>query len=79
MGRLQHLAINEEGFIFDPLTGESFTTNKTGVFILKRLQEGKSEEQILKELMEEFDVSKETAERDLIDFIQKLKSFNLLQ
>jgi PqqD family protein of HPr-rel-A system len=78
MSRLQHLAINEEGFIFDPLTGESFTTNKTGVFILKRLQEGKSEDKILEELVEEFDVSREVAERDLIDFIQKLRSFNLI-
>jgi len=78
MNRLQHLAINEEGFVFDPLTGESFTTNKTGVFILKRLQEGKSEERILKDVLEEFNVSKEEAERDLVDFIQKLKSLNLI-
>jgi PqqD family protein of HPr-rel-A system len=78
MSRLQHLAINEEGFVFDPLTGESFTTNRTGVFILKRLQEGKSTEKILEELVEEFDVSKEEAERDLIDFIQKLRSLSLM-
>jgi len=77
MERLKHLAINEEGFVFDPITGESFTTNQTGAFILKRLQEGKPEEKILQELLEEFDVSRDVAERDLLDFIQKLKGLNL--
>jgi len=78
VNRLKYLAINEEGFVFDPTTGESFTANQTGVFILKRLQEGKSEDQILDELLKEFDVSREQAERDLVDFIQKLKGLNLL-
>ncbi len=78
MGRLNQLAINDEGFIFDPLTGESFTVNRTGLFIIKKLKENKSEEEILEDMLNEFNVSKETAEKDLIDFIQKLKSYGLV-
>ena len=78
MNRLNQLAINDEGFIFDPLTGESFTVNSTGLFILRKLKEDKSEEEILKGLLDEFNVSKEVAERDLIDFLEKLKSYKII-
>ncbi|MBK3333287.1 HPr-rel-A system PqqD family peptide chaperone [Persephonella atlantica] len=78
MNRIKQLAINEEGFVFDPLTGDSFTVNQTGLFILQKLKEGKETEQIVKELTEEFEVSQEEAERDLIDFVEKLRSYRLL-
>ncbi|NPA17000.1 MAG: HPr-rel-A system PqqD family peptide chaperone [Aquificae bacterium] len=78
MDRLSQLAINDEGFVFDPLTGESFTVNQTGLFILKELKEGKSQEEIVQDLVENFEVSKEEAERDLVDFIEKLRSYRLI-
>ncbi len=78
MNRLDQLAINDEGFIFDPLTGESFTVNRIGLFIINRLKEGKKEEEILQGLLDEFNVSKEVAERDLIDFLEKLKSYRII-
>ncbi|RUM57951.1 MAG: PqqD family protein [Persephonella sp.] len=78
MNRLHQLAVNDEGFIFDPLTGESFTVNRTGLFIINRLKEGKKEEEILQGLLDEFNVSKEVAERDLIDFLEKLKSYRII-
>ena len=78
MERVKQLAINDEGFVFDPLTGDSFTVNQTGLFILKKLKEGKKGEEILQEMVEEFEVSPEEAERDLIDFIEKLRSYRLL-
>ncbi len=78
MNRLSQLAINDEGFVFDPTTGTSFTTNQTGLFILKELKEGKSPEEIVDLLTEEFKVDRKTAEIDLLEFIEKLRSYNLL-
>ena len=78
MNRLSQLAVNEEGFVFDPLTGETFTVNQTGLLILKDLKEGKSQEEIIKDITENFEVSQEEAERDLIDFIEKLRSYRLI-
>jgi len=78
MNRLKRLAINEEGFVFDPSTGESFTTNKTGLFILNMLKEGKSKEEIVEAIVSEYSVDKETAERDVIDFLERLRSYHLL-
>lgn len=75
--RLKHLAINEEGFIFDPVTGESFTVNETGIAGLKGLKQGKSVEEIAALLTEEFEVTPEEAEYDLNDFIDQLQTYNL--
>ena len=79
MGKLQKLAISDEGFIFDPETGSSFTVNQTGLFILKLLKEGKSQEEIVEVLTQEFDVSREEAARDLIDFLEQLRLNGLLR
>ena len=78
MGNLTQLAINDEGFIFNPLTGESWTTNQTGLFILKNLKEGKSQEEIAQLLSQEFYIDIETAQRDLIDFLDKIRSYKLI-
>ena len=78
MGNLSQLAINDEGFIFNPLTGESWTVNQTGLFILKNLKEGKSQEEIAQLLSQEFDIDIETAQRDLIDFLDKMRSYKLI-
>lgn len=79
MGKLERLAINDEGFIFDPETGNSYTVNKTGLFIIKLLKEGKTEEEIVKALTERFEVSEDEAKRDLIDFIEQLRINGLLE
>ncbi len=75
--KISRLAINDEGFIFDPETGNSYTVNETGLFILKRLKEGKTPEEIASELSENYDVATEEALRDVLDFLEKLKSFGL--
>ena len=79
MNKLNHLAVSEEGFIFDPETGNSYTVNQTGLFILELLKEGKSQDEIVDALTEEFEVSPEEAQRDLIDFLEQLRLFGLLE
>ncbi len=78
MDSLRHLAISEEGFIFDPLTGNSFTTNKTGLFILSKLREGKSEAEILSDMRERFEAPEEEMEKDVTDFIEQLRFHGLM-
>jgi PqqD family protein of HPr-rel-A system len=79
MSRLSRLAINDEGFIFDPETGNSFTVNGTGLFVIKLLKEGKGEEEIISALTQEYDVSEEEARRDLLDFVEQLRVFGILE
>jgi len=77
--KLNRVALNDEGFIFDPETGNSYTVNKTGLFVIKLLKEGKSEEEIIKALTEHFEVSEDEAKRDLLDFIEQLRINGLLE
>ncbi len=78
MKLLQDLAISDTGFIFNPLTGESFSVNETGLFIIQQIKQGLDFQQILQNLINEFDVEPIEAEKDLQDFIEMLKMKNLL-
>jgi PqqD family protein of HPr-rel-A system len=78
MSRLNQLAINDEGFVFDPSTGESFTLNPTGLAILKAMKEQKTSREIAEELQEHFESPPEDIERDVIDFIAHLRTYHLI-
>lgn len=73
MSKLNSLAISDNGFIFKPSTGESFTTNEMGLFIIQLLKENKSGEEIINAIMEEFEVDSVTAGRDLYEYLDFLK------
>lgn len=73
-----NLAISENGFLFLPSTGDSFTLNQTGIFIINLLKQGKETEAIITELMDQHDVDKQQAERDFDDFINQLKQYKLV-
>lgn len=77
MNKLAGLALNEEGFVFDPTTGNSFTTNGIGLSIIHHLKDGKDSEQVLHALLEEFSIDQDTAQRDLIDFLAQLRMYNI--
>ncbi|MBA2847926.1 PqqD family protein [Thermosulfuriphilus ammonigenes] len=78
MDKLSRLAINDEGFIFDPATGNSFTTNRVGLWIIQQLKDGKDTEQILQSLLDKFVVEPEVAQRDLMDFLAQLRVYHLI-
>jgi len=72
------LAISETGFLFLSSTGETFTVNELGKRILKSLQEGLSQETIVRVITEEFDVDLADAQRDFLDFVGLLKNLRLV-
>ena len=75
----KNIAISENGFIFNPLTGDSFSVNETGLFILQKLKEGESKETIMKTLQDEFELDANSAEIDLNDFLSMLRSYQLTE
>jgi hypothetical protein len=78
MQRLRSLALNPDGFAFDPTTGESFTLNATGLAVVEGLREGLTPEQVTARLVERFEVSPLDASRDVDDFLDHLRSFRLV-
>ncbi len=78
MEKLQRLAISDEGFIFDPTTGNSFTTNKVGLWIMGQLKEDREISEILEDMVEQFETNQEEAQKDLMDFMEQLRACRLL-
>jgi len=77
MSRLSALAVNDEGFVFDPTTGDSFLANRCGLLILRVLGEGKDDKDAVRALTDEYDVTSEEAERDVADFREQLKAVGI--
>ncbi len=78
MHKLSHLALNEEGFVFNPLTGDSFQASETGLHILKAFRDGASNGETARRLVAEYAVTEEEALRDVADFRSVLKSLGLV-
>lgn len=71
------IAISENGYVFNPETGESFTINPVGHIILDMLSEGKSYEEIRGDIMSRYDVDDATFEKDFQDFTNVLKQYQI--
>ena len=76
--KLAPMVINDEGFMFDPTTGDSFVVNHSAIAILQGLQDGRSDAEIAQMLVDRYDVSLESAIRDLTEFMSRLNSQQLL-
>ncbi len=74
----KNIAVSNTGFLFNPMTGDSFSVNPIGQEIIRYFQEGKSEEEILKNIMEQYRVDESTAEKDLLDFKKMLLYYKLI-
>jgi PqqD family protein of HPr-rel-A system len=77
MNRFAQLALSEEGFVFDPMSGQSYQVNPIGILILKELRAKKDVSDIVSTLTTEFEVSTEEAEQDVSDFIERLKRYGI--
>ena len=70
---LERLAISESGFVFDPVSGHSFTVNETGLEILRSLQQDRHLDALQEHLSVEYDVDRVTLDRDLLEFLGSLR------
>jgi len=74
----KNIAISETGFVFNPLTGDSFSTNPVGQEILRKLQNGSNREKLANHIVDLFSVDKGIIEKDINDFLMMLKSYQIL-
>ncbi len=74
----KNIATNELGYVFNPATGDSFNTNPIAASVLRYMREGKSLSEIKKIILATYEVEPDMIEKDLDDFLQSLKEFNLL-
>ncbi|MBD2041465.1 PqqD family peptide modification chaperone [Microcoleus sp. FACHB-672] len=77
MTHTQLLDVTEDGFAFDPRTGESYTLNPCEWLVLQRLQLGENQNQVADFLSEKFGIPQSAAQRDVADFFGQLNLFGL--
>lgn len=70
---LERLAVSESGFVFDPVSGHSFTVNETGLEILRGLLANRSLAPLRERLAATYEVDAATLERDLLEFLGSLR------
>ena len=78
MNKLAKLAVSDEGFVFDPTTGDTYLMNRVGTAILRGLQHGRNEDEVVQDIVQEFDCAEEVVTRDVADFTDRLRTIHLL-
>ncbi len=72
---VKRLALSESGFVFDPVSGQSFSVNETGLAMLRLAQVEDDMTKLLGKLAQQFDATAEEIKRDALDFADRLKDF----
>lgn len=73
-----NIATSENGFIFNPTTGDSFTSNRIAAEILAYMKLAETEQEIKKRILDKYEVETNQLERDWDDYMLQLKEANLL-
>lgn len=75
----KNIAISESGFVFNPSTGDSFSTNPIGLEIIKLLKEGKTRDDIKSVILKTYATEESTFEKDFYDFLIMLQNIKILE
>ncbi len=75
----KNIATSDTGFIFNPGSGDSFSSNSIGSEILSFFKEDKSQREIIELICAKYDVERNLLEKDLDDFFSQLRDYNLLE
>jgi len=73
------VAVSDSGFVFYPTTGESFSVNPLGMEIIRLMKDDKSFDEITEYVVDHYNVESSTIEKDLLDFIEMLNHFSLME
>lgn len=75
----KNIATSDEGFLFNPTTGDSFSTNAIGAEIILLMKKDIPTSEVVDTICEKYDVDKALFERDLEEFTLQLKGNSILE
>ncbi len=75
----KNIAISDEGFLFNPTTGDSFSTNGIGAEIVLLMKKNILLSEVVDTMCNKYDVDKTLFERDLEEFMLQLKDYSILE
>ena len=71
-------AVVDEGLLVNPHNSQIYPLNPIGLRVWQESEGNKSVSSIIEELFEEFDAPKDVLSQDIVEFVEKLQSENLL-
>ena len=71
--------VDDEYFILTVPDAVMHNLTGSGVFIFDKIIEGLDEDEVLKSLLDEYEVTPEEAEEDLKEFIEKMTELGILK
>jgi Coenzyme PQQ synthesis protein D (PqqD) len=74
---LDHLLLNERGIAFDPDSGEMYRLIGPAYALVRQLQLGATKDELIRHLLEEYEIDEATARRDLDAFYLMLEKLKL--
>ena len=74
----RNLAISENGFVFNPATGDSFSVNELGALIINEIKAGKTKNEIIEIVSSAYTADKSTIEKDFNEYLSVLINHQLL-
>jgi hypothetical protein len=75
---LDQLAISASGFVFDPISGGTFTVNATGRALLEGLRDGLGLDGLTERLRARFEIDGADLRRDVLEYVRALQDAGLL-
>jgi PqqD family protein of HPr-rel-A system len=75
----QNIAVSENGFVFDPSSGDSYSLNSTGCEIVALIKEGFTFEEIREKMTQKYNVDNDPFERFFNEFVELLKHYQLIE
>jgi Coenzyme PQQ synthesis protein D (PqqD) len=76
--RLKELMISSSGFAFDPRSGLTYMVNLTGADVIRWLNDGLTDDDVVDRIRDEYDVDGHTAKRDFDSFLLSLRQHTLI-
>jgi hypothetical protein len=73
------IAISDSGFVFNPLSGESFSVNPIGIELFNLIKQEKTYEEIRDLMLEKYDTDEATFEKDYQDFLAIMEQNNMFE
>ncbi len=68
------LAVSNSGFVFDPVSGASYSVSVSGLAVLRAIQSGATDmNAIVQSLSAEFEATPAALERDVMEFAGRLR------
>ena len=72
---LRRLAVSDSGFVFDPVSGNSYSLNTTALATLRLMQQGLAVDAIVAALQKNFAGDAAKLEADVMRFVRELGDY----